>query len=260
MISQADLKRARGLQQKKFRSESKRFLVQGRKVVAELLASSWRAEMILASEEGAEVVRAAAAARKVPVHILPSHELDRIGTFEKGNELVAIAVTPEQEKFRAPRPRELILALDGIHDPRNMGGLLRIADWFGVQQVLCSQDCMEVYNPKCVQSTMGSLFRVQVRYARLFEELTACAAAGASLFFADMGGESAYQAKLTRPAVLVLGSESHGLSEGVRAVTEAKVISIPRVGKAESLNVAMAASALCAEFARQAHAGPGHAG
>ena len=255
MISQAELKRVRALQQKKFRTEGKRFLVQGRKVVAELLASSWRTEAIFASDEAAEVVRVAATARKVPVNVLPTHELDRIGTFEKGNELVAVVVIPEQEKFRPPRADELVLALDGIHDPRNMGGLLRIADWFGVKQILCSQDCMEVFNPKCVQSTMGSLFRVQVRYARLFEELTQCAAAGASIFFADMEGEPVYQAKLTRPAVLVLGSESHGLSEGVRAVTNAMVVSIPRVGKAESLNVAMAASALCAEFARQAHAG-----
>jgi len=255
MLSQADLKRTRALQEKKHRLESRRFLVQGRKVVAELLASSWRTEMILADADAAEWVRDAAAKKKVPVHVLPSHELDRLGTFEKGNELVAVAVMPEQPKFRAPAKDELVLALDGIRDPRNMGGLLRIADWFGVWQVLCSQDCIEVYNPKCVQSTMGSLFRVQVRYARLMDELPMCGAAGARVFFADMDGASAYDVALTRPAVLVLGSESHGLSEGVRAVMEATTISVPRVGKAESLNVAMAASALCSEFTRQARLG-----
>jgi TrmH family RNA methyltransferase len=251
MISQADLKRIRALQQKKFRAETKRFLVQGRKVVEELLGSAWQAEMILASQEAAEFIHKAAAAKKVPVHVLPEHELDRVGTFEKGNELVAIAVMPDQPKFRAPSGNELVLALDGIADPRNMGGLLRIADWFGVGQVICSQDCMEVYNPKCVQSTMGSLFRVQVRYARLYDELPMCVAAGASLYFADMGGAPVFDVQLKRPAVLVLGSESHGLSEAVRAVAEATVVSIPRLGKAESLNVAMAASALCTEFARQ---------
>jgi len=252
MISQADLKRARALQEKKQRSEHRRFLVQGRKVVVELLESSWRAERVLATAEAAEWIHAAATRKKVPVDVVSDHELDRIGTFEKGNELVAIAVMPDQPKFRAPAKGELVLALDGVRDPRNMGGLLRIADWFGVRQVLCSQDCIEVYNPKCVQSTMGSLFRVEVRYARLIDELPMCGASGARVYFADMEGVPVWDAELTRPAVLVLGSESHGLSEAVRGVMEATVLSVPRVGKAESLNVAMAASALCSEFTRQA--------
>ena len=252
MITQAELKRARALREKKHRTENRRFLVQGRKVVAELLASSFRAEMILATDEAAEWIRARAADNRVPLHVLPPHELDRVGTFENGNELIAIAEMPDQPKFRAPRGSDLVHALDGVKDPRNMGGILRIADWFGARQVICSQDCIEVYNPKCVQSTMGSLFRVDVRYARLFDELPMCGAAGARVFFADMGGETVFDVSLTRPAVLVLGSESHGLSEGVRAVMDAKVISVPRLGKAESLNVAMAASALCAEFTRQA--------
>jgi TrmH family RNA methyltransferase len=252
MITQADLKRARALQEKKPRFEQRRFLVQGRKVVLELLASSWKTERILANAEGAEFVADAVVKKKVPVDVVPQHELDRIGTFEKGNELVAIAVMPEQPKFRPPGKGELVLALDGVRDPRNMGGLLRIADWFGVRQVMCSQDSIEVFNPKCVQSTMGSLFRVEVRYARLIDELPICGKAGAHVYFADMGGVPVWDAKLARPAVLVLGSESHGLSEAVRGVMEATVLAVPRAGGAESLNVAMAASALCSEFGRQA--------
>ena len=252
MISQAELKRLRALQQKKFRGESGRFLVQGRKVVAELLQSTCRVESILATEDSAAWVRpmAMAGTRNVPVQILASHELDKIGTFEKGNELIAIAIEPEEPAFRPPLHQELMFALDGIRDPRNMGGLLRIADWFGVKRVLCSHDCMEVYNPKCVQSTMGSLFRVEIRHVNLAEELTKIASAGASIYIADLDGTPVFQAKLARPAVLVLGSESHGLSQAVSAMN-ATVISIPRLGHAESLNVAMAAAALCTEFARQ---------
>jgi TrmH family RNA methyltransferase len=250
MISQAELKRLRALQQKKFRGETRRFLVQGRKVVAELLASTCRAETILATEEAAAWVRPLAAPRKVPVQILATHELDKIGTFEKGNELIAVAIEPDEPAFRAPAQGELMLALDGIRDPRNMGGLLRIADWFGVKRVLCSHDCMEIYNPKCVQSTMGSVFRVELRYVELAAELAKCAAAGARIYMADLDGTPVYQASLTRPAVLVLGSESHGLSQAVASMN-ATVVSIPRFGQAESLNVAMAASALCTEFARQ---------
>jgi TrmH family RNA methyltransferase len=250
MISQAALKRLRALQQKKFRQESGRYLVQGRKVVAELLQSSHRVETILATEESAAWVKPLAAPRNVSIQILAGHELDKIGTMEKGNELIGIAITPEEPEFRPALPGELMFALDGVRDPRNMGGLVRIADWFGVKRILCSEDCIEIYNPKCVQSTMGSIFRVEMRYVPLEAELAQCAGAGARLYVADMEGEPVFEATLARPAILVFGSESHGLSEAVRALG-AKVIAIPRVGSAESLNVAMAAAALCTEFTRQ---------
>lgn len=255
MISKAELKRVSALKQKKYRTESKRFLVQGRKVVAELLASPVRAEAVFATDEAAAWIRPAAERGQVPLHVLPAHELAKLGTFETGNELVAVAVEPDAPPFRAPAAGELMLALDDIHDPRNMGGLLRIADWFGISRVMCSLDCMEIYNPKVVQSTMGSIFRVQVRYALLVEELGRCAQAGAGVFLANMEGTPVYEATLSRPCVLVLGSESHGLSPALRAMSAA-VISIPRVGRAESLNVAMAAAALCTEFARQAGPAP----
>jgi len=250
MISQAELKRVRALHQKKYRTETRRFLVQGRKVVKELLGSSLQTETIFATEEAATFIGPAARRRGVALQVLPAHDLERLGTLEKGNELVAVVVEPDAPAFRAPAAGELILALDDIHDPRNMGGLLRIADWFGVTRLMCSPDCIEIYNPKVVASSMGSIFRVEVRYAPLADELSACAAAGARLFLADMNGRPVYEAQLARPAVLVLGSESHGLSEALRAM-EAQVLSIPRIGRAESLNVAMAAAALCTEFARQ---------
>lgn len=250
MLKAAEVKRVRALQQKRYRVETRRFLVQGRKVVAELLASRVRTEALFACGDAAEWIRPAAARAGVPVQELPAHDLGKLGTFETGNELVAVAVEPDELPFRAPRAGELMLALDGIHDPRNMGGLLRIADWFGVSRLLCSADSMEIYNPKVVQSSMGSIFRVEVRYGSLGDELTRCAAAGARIYLANMDGAPAYQTELARPAVLVLGSESHGLSEATRAL-DATTIAIPRVGQAESLNVAMAAAALCAEFARQ---------
>jgi RNA methyltransferase, TrmH family len=250
MLSQADLKRYRALQQKKFRGESQRYLVQGRKVVAEALRSKVKLEAILASETEAAWVREAALTRAVAVHVLAQHELDKVGTLEKGNDLIAIACEPAPIPFRPLAAGELALALDGIRDPRNLGSLLRIADWFGVSQVICSHDCMELYNPKVVSSTMGSIFRIPVRHANLPRELTQLRAGGATIYMADMDGTSVYAAELVRPAVLVLGSESHGLSAAVESLA-AQVLSIPRLGGAESLNVAMAASALCSEFARR---------
>jgi TrmH family RNA methyltransferase len=254
MISQAEQKRIRALHQKKGRQETGRFLVQGRKVVAELLQSTWRTEAIYASEDAAAFIREAATTRAVPLHVLAGFELDKLGTFENGNELIAVAVQEPPPSFRLPAPDELILALDAVRDPRNMGGLLRIADWFGVRQVVCSVDTIDAYNPKVVQSTMGSLFRVAVRYTALAVELSAFASSGARVFLADMDGASVHETRLTRPAVLVLGSESQGLSRAVGGVPS-EVVAIPRVGRAESLNVAMAAAALCAEFVRQRQLG-----
>ncbi len=254
MISQAELKRVRALQQKKFRAETKRFLAEGRKVVAELLSSPLRTESLYASEDAAAFIRGAAAERKVPVHVLAGHELDKLGTFESGNDLIAVVVQPEPPVFRAPAAGELMLALDGVRDPRNMGGLLRIADWFGVTQVLCSRECMEIYNPKVVGSAMGSLFRVAARYVDLAEELSRCAAGGASVYLAATEGVPVFDVKLARPAVLVLGSESHGLSRAL-GVVKSTLVAVPRIGHADSLNVAMAAAALCTEFVRQAQAG-----
>jgi TrmH family RNA methyltransferase len=250
MLSQAELKRVRALQHKKYRQESHRFLVEGRKVVGELLASSVGIESLFASEEAAQWIGAAAARRQVPVQVLAAHQLERLGTFETGNELVAVAVEPAAPAFRAPAEQELMLALDDVRDPRNMGGLLRIADWFGISRILCSPDCMEIYNPKVIHSSMGSIFRVQVRYTPLVEELRQCMSAGARVFVADMDGAPVFQTPLSLPAVLLLGNESHGVSDLLRAL-DSTVISIPRIGQAESLNVAMAATALCAEFARQ---------
>ena len=204
----------------------------------------------MATEDAADFIQEKAARKKISVQILAGHELDKIGTFEKGNELIAIAIEPKEPAFRAPAQNELMLALDGIRDPRNLGSLVRIADWFGVKRLLISHDSMEIYNPKVISSTMGSLFRTEHRYVDLSTELANCAAAGAQIYIADMGGTSIFEAKLTRPAVLVLGSESHGHSEAVTSM-KANVISIPRWGGAESLNVAMAAAALCTEFSRQ---------
>lgn len=250
-LSAADKKRYRSLQDKQGRKEHGLFLVQGRKVVTELLSSEFSCEAILASEEAASFVNDHARRRKVTVHVLEEAERDRIGTFERGNELIAIVRDPKIPAFRAPKAGEMMLALDGVKDPRNLGSLVRICDWFAIERLICSRDCMELYNPKVVQSTMGSLFRVELRQqVSLVEELTQAKAAGAHIYLADMDGRSAFEQPFRLPGILVMGSESHGHSKEVRALG-AEVISIPRLGVAESLNVAMAASALCMELARQ---------
>lgn len=245
MSAKADLKLVRSLHQKKYRDAEGLFLVQGPKLVAELLASGWPVRTLYAT---------AAMAGRLHLRdavVLPPHELERLGTLESGNAVVAVVPRPAPVPVGALEADELVLALDGIADPGNLGTVLRIADWFGVRRVLCDRGSVEAFNPKCVQASMGAIFRVAVHYVDLAVELERLRADGAALYLASMEGRSVFSEPLKRPAVLVLGSESHGVSAEVRAL-EARTIAIPRVGGAESLNVAVAASALCMEFTRQA--------
>ena len=240
----------RSLHHKKYRDREGLFLVQGRKLVEELLASGWPVRGMMATEEAVAGLEVAG----LPLQVLPAAELKRLGTLVTGNELVAVVERPDEAPGGAPVAGELVLALDGVSDPGNMGTLLRIADWFGVRRVVCGARCVEVWNPKCVQATMGSLFRVRVEQASLPGLLQEWSTAGTMVYLADMSGTPVHQVALRRPAVLVMGSESHGLSAEVSSVPGTRV-SVPGRGGAESLNVAMAASALCMEFLRQTEAG-----
>ena len=245
VTTQADLKRIRALQQRKGRDEQGLFLVQGPKLVAELRQSDWPVEAIYATAR-------VAGEHGIPeATILPDHEVERLGTLESGNVLVAVVRKPNEAPLHAPQGQELVLALDGISDPGNLGTVLRIADWFGIHRVICTPQSVERFNPKCVQATMGALFRVQVAYAELPPLLSAWKEQGTAVYLASMEGANVFTTELHRPAVLVLGSESHGISAAVHAVGS-QAIAIPRFGAGESLNVATAASALCMEFARQA--------
>jgi TrmH family RNA methyltransferase len=244
VTTQAERKRLRELHHRKGREEQGRFLVQGTKLVEELLASDTEVEALYATEEVARHLRHSA------LQVLPAHELERIGTLESGNTLVAVVPAPAPASLNAPAVGELVLVLDGISDPGNLGTLLRLADWFGVTRVITSVNSVDALNPKCVQATMGSLFRVQVARCELVPLLTQWQQAGTALYLASMEGASVFDLALRRPAALVLGSESHGISAEVRQV-RAQAIAIPRFGAGESLNVATAAAALCMEFARQ---------
>lgn len=234
------------LHQRKGREQNGLFLVQGAKLVEELLASDLVVRTIHATEEIASRLK------NETVQVWPDHALDRMGTLESGNQVVAVVQRPRTGAIGSLEAGELVLALDGIADPGNMGTMLRIADWFGVRRLLCSPDCVEEFNPKCVQASMGSLFRVTVHRGVLSVELDRLRSAGAHLYAASMEGSNVFETPLPRPAVLILGSESHGVSAGVRALG-ARTIAVPRAGAAESLNVAMAASALCMEFTRRSN-------
>lgn len=219
--------------------------MQGPKVVHELLGSNWPVVEVFATAERAERMGLRHAT------IVPAFELERIGTLDSGNDVIAVVQRPADEGPVADvGPDELVLALDGIRDPGNLGTLIRIADWFGVKRLWCARGSVDPYNPKTVQAAMGALFRVPVAVVDLPVQLERQLEAGVALYLASMEGRSVFEVDLARRAVLVLGSESHGLSPELRAL-QATLIGIPGGGGSESLNVATAAAALCMEFTRQ---------
>jgi len=246
----AELKQVRALHGKKEREATGLFLVQGHKMVAELLASPFKPKAVFANAAAAGALAPLAKARQLPVHVLPEHEMERLGTFDSGNEVIAVVHQPAIASAEPAVEDELVLAMDRVGDPGNLGTVLRIADRFGVKRVLCGNGTVEVYNPKCVQASMGSILRVGVRYDELSDRLAVWQTKGVTIYLADGIGSNVFNTVLKRPAVLVLGSESHGLSPEVLALRTER-IAIPQFGGAESLNVAMAAAALCMEFARR---------
>lgn len=245
-MSGAEETLVRALRQRKHRVEHRAFLVQGRKLVTEVLAAGRLPRFILATEEAAAVIAAPAQL----VRVLPAHRLERLGTFEQGNEVIAVLDMPAPAPPPPLAADELRLALDGVSDPGNLGTILRIADWFGIGHVLLGEGSVDPWNPKCVQASMGSILRVAVHAVDLPGSLRVAVAEGVAVHLAEAEGETVFDADLRRPAILVLGSESHGLSPSVR-VPGSRSLAVPGRGGAESLNVAVAAAALCTEFERR---------
>ena len=180
----------------------------------------------------------------IPGHIIPEEisvkDLEKISSFKTPQAAIALIKIGEQDIKKSIKNADWILVLDGINDPGNLGTIIRSADWFGVHTIICSEDCVELHNPKVIQATMGSLFRVKVFYTDIQEFLKN---ADKKIFGATLDGQNMFDLKFERSGILVIGSESHGIRPEVLKLTKSK-ISIPAYGKAESLNAAVATSIL----------------
>jgi TrmH family RNA methyltransferase len=172
-------------------------------------------------------------------------DLEKISTLKTPQEVIGLVKIPIWPVLNYINLKQKFsLVLDGLQDPGNMGTIIRTADWFGIQDIICSEDTVDVYNPKVVQATMGSLSRVNVHYTDLAEMLPQ---AGLPIFGAMLNGENIYKTNFGKEGLLVMGNEGKGISPDIeRLITSA--VTIPRVGKAESLNVAIATAILCSEI------------
>ncbi len=230
---------------KKTREEEGLFVVEGTKMVEELLNSSFTTECIVATEEWFSTHN-----QKCECYTASHDDIARISLLQNPQDVWALAHFPTETK-ECTIGSGLTLALDGVQDPGNMGTIIRLADWFGVEQILCSEDCVDTFNPKVVQATMGSVFRIPTHYVDLPNFLATCKT---PIFVADMEGENVYTTQIPLDAILVMGNEGNGISDAVAkcATNAIHIPSFNTTGKtSESLNVAVATAILCSEFCRR---------
>ncbi|QMW06614.1 TrmH family RNA methyltransferase [Spirosoma foliorum] len=241
MLSKNQLKYIQSLHQKKYRQQYGAFLVEGAKSVQEVLQSDFQIELVVATEAFYKENARLTDHQRTPVEIASVGDLERAGTLESNNAALAVVKTKENRPLLA-EPGEIALILDDIRDPGNLGTILRIADWYGVRKILCSETTADVYNPKVISASKGSFTRVQWWYGNVVEVLnqknTPLAVYGAFL-----GGEDVHTLAFSQSGYLVMGNESNGIRPEVAQFVTQRV-TIPRYGDAESLNVGIATAVL----------------
>ena len=241
MLTKAEIQRLRSLREKKHREELGLFVVEGEKVIAELLGAGFAFAEVYATEGGAEVLPP-----RHRVTAVTPEEMARISHFPTPSRLFAVGRIQRTPLAPQALDRGLSLALDGVQDAGNVGTLLRIADWFALDRVVLSPDCADLFHQKVINASMGSFARVTVHTADL---AAALAATTAPVLGCDLAGENVHALPARPDAVIVIGREGSGLSAPVKArVTH--YVTIPRFGGAESLNAGVAAAIVCDNLRR----------
>lgn len=240
MLTKSQIKLITSLKQKKYRQQEGLFVAEGLKTIKELLSSSLKLYHVFTT--------ASFEMDDIEETIISEKELKKISFLTTPNTALAVFRIPDATQIKT---NHLIVALDDVRDPGNLGTIIRLCDWFGVVDLVCSTATVDCYNPKVVQATMGSITRVNVSYLNLENFL---AESNTEVYGAFMDGENVYKSELPSKGVLVLGNEANGISAAIEALVT-KRISIPRFGQlqaTESLNVATATAILLSEFKRDA--------
>lgn len=238
MLSKNNIKHIQSLHLKKFREIHRQFTVEGEKIVQEaILHKPENIEMIYHTSDFKHSIPSSIQSCEIS-----EQELKKISTLNTPNRALAVMHFWENEQITPA----FQLVLDTIQDPGNLGTIIRMADWFGIKQVICSTDTVDFRNPKVLQATMGSVFRVNIHYCNLADFL---AKSTLPIYGALLEGDNVYQESLSQDAVLIVGNEGKGISESIQKFIQ-KPIHIPRLGNAESLNVSTATAILLSEFKR----------
>jgi len=239
MVSKNQIKLINSLQQKKYRKLHNLFIAEGKKVIQELIDAKFNLEHLFVTKENLFDNK------HQPV-LIADVDLKKITALTTANDCLAVFKTKE---ISFKESSGLELALDDIKDPGNMGTIIRLCDWFGISRIVCTEESVDIYNPKVVQATMGSLARVEVVYTDLKSYIKN---ANTEVFGTFMEGENIYKQTLPTSGIIVMGNEANGISRDIEKLVTQK-ISIPRFGtlqQTESLNVATATAIILSEFKR----------
>ena len=252
MLSKNQVKYIQSLHQKKYRQQHGAFLVEGAKSVQEVLQSDFRTELVVATDAFYKENAHLTDHQRTPVEIALPADLERIGTLDSNNAALAVVRTKENNPLVA-EPGEMALILDDIRDPGNLGTILRIADWYGIRTILCSETTADVYNPKVISASKGSFTRVRWWYGDIAQFLSQLSQPVGELvspvYGAFLDGADVHTLAFGPGGYLVMGNESNGISPAVEQYIMQRV-TIPRYGGAESLNVGIATAVLLDNWRR----------
>lgn len=244
MITRADIQLVRSLADKRARTETGLFVAEGAKLVGEIATSSLRIRHIYSSREFTHPAFEHATAK----------ELERLSLLKTPSDTVAVVDIPHYTFNLAEAERGLVLALDEVQNPGNMGTIIRLADWFGISDIICTPNSADCFNPKVVQATMGAILRVRVHYLDLAATLREARKRDVEVYGTFLEGENIYRSSLKQSGIIVMGNEGRGVSAEIGTAVSHKLLIPPypvdRRGS-ESLNVAIATSIVCSEFRRR---------
>lgn len=248
MISKATIKRIHALEMRKYRKNERLFVAEGPKLVNELYMSM-KPVYVAALPEW--IASNANLLNNTTYDTLTPDELQKASLLMHPQQVIALFQIPENELNLDLLKDELILMLDGVQDPGNLGTIARVADWFGIRHIICSPDTADIYNPKAVQATMGALARVKFYYTELAMVLSQYSG---PIYGTFLDGNNIYKEELSRNGIIVMGNEGKGISQRTREMINRRLL-IPNYPEGtlttESLNVAIATSIVCAEFRRR---------
>ncbi|MEZ7884438.1 MAG: RNA methyltransferase [Bacteroidales bacterium] len=233
MISKADIKFIKSLSLKKFRDEHRMFIIEGEKMVEEAEKSGFEFVYMLRKEDIGE------------------ENMERISLLSSPSPVLAVVKMKDAQRITTD-PSKLYLALDSVRDPGNLGTIIRLAEWFGIDAVIASEDCAELYNPKVVQATMGAIFRKKIIYTDL-KKFLSDRSGEYNIYGTFLDAPSIYEHSITPTGIIVMGSESHGISKEIEHEITQKLYIPPYPADSngsESLNVAIATAVVCSEFRR----------
>ena len=249
MITKKELQYYSSLLSKKYRRTENKFIVEGKKSVLEGLISNYRCEVIFVTNKFAEENEEAVSQIQITKHkviILKQKEFEKISDTENPQGIAGVFQIPalKVEKLSS-LDDEIIVMLDNISDPGNLGAIIRNCNWFGIKNILLSENIADYTNPKVVRSSMGSIFHVNLFEKINLKKLLDLKESGYEILCADLEGENIFTYKNEKKKILILSSEAHGPSEEIELVSDKKIC-IPRIGNAESLNIASASAVILA--------------